>query len=197
MDSAHPADVGASFASMRHGTHELIGVSVAVAGARVLEAPAVETAGAAVAAFYGSWLPDIDRLGSRVHRRSALERHRFLLGLVGFVLRLPAFAFGAIARHRGVSHSLLAAAVVGLLAAQVAAPFGSVIAVVVGAGLFAGYLAHLAADALTPAGVPFFAPLSRQRVWLLPRAWRISTGSWREGIVAFIAAGSLLALLAT
>jgi membrane-bound metal-dependent hydrolase YbcI (DUF457 family) len=194
MESTHPADVGTSFACMRHGTHELIGVSVAVAGARVLEAPAVETAGAAVAAFYGSWLPDIDRLGSRVHRRSALERRRFLLGLVGFVLRLPAFAFGAIARHRGVSHSLLAAAVIGLLAALVATPFGRVIA---GAGLFTGYLAHLAADALTPAGVPFFAPLSRQRVWLLPRAWRISTGSWREAVVALLAAGSLVALLAS
>ena len=181
---------------MRHGTHELIGVSVAVAGARALDASALETAGAAVAAFYGSWLPDIDRLGSRVHRRSALERRNLLVGLVGFVLRIPAFAFAAVARHRGVSHSLLGAALAGLLSALVAAPFGSAIAVVVGGGVLAGYLAHLAADALTPAGVPLCAPLWRQRVWLLPRAWRVPTGSWREAVVALLAAGSLVALLA-
>ena len=196
MEPLQPADVGASFACMRHGTHELIGVSVAVAGARLLKAPPAETAGAAVAAFYGSWLPDVDRLGSRVHRRSALERRGLVPGLVGFVLRLPAFAFAAIARHRGISHSLLAAGLAGLLVALVATPFGSAIAIVVGAGLFAGYLAHLAADGLTPAGVPLWAPLSRQRVWLLPRAWRISTGSWREAVVALLAAGALVTLLA-
>ena len=179
---------------MRHGTHELIGVSVAVAGARLLEASAVETAGAAVAAFYGSWLPDIDRLGSRVHGRSALERRSLLVGFAGFVLRLPALAFAAIARHRGMSHSLVGALLAGLCATLVAVPFGTTVAVVVGGGLFAGYLAHLAADALTPGGVPFWAPLSRQRVWLLPRAWRISTGSWREAAVALLAAGSLVAL---
>jgi inner membrane protein len=181
---------------MRHGTHELVGVSVALAGARVLEAPALETAGAAVAAFYGSWLPDIDQLGSRVHRRSAPERRSLVAGLVGVVLRLPVLAFAVIARHRGVCHSLAGAFLAGLLAALVCAPVGGAVWIVVGGGVFAGYMAHLAADALTPSGVPLWVPLSRRRVWLLPRAWRIPTGSWREGGVTFLAGVAVVALLA-
>ena len=181
---------------MQHGTHELIGVSAVVAGAKALEAPALEAAGAAMAAFYGSWLPDIDRLGSRVHRRSALERRSAVIGLVAFVFRLPALVVGVIARHRGASHSALAAAAAGLLTALIAAPLGGTAATVAGGGVFVGYVAHLSADALTPAGVPLWAPLSRQRVWLLPAAWRISTGSWREAAVALLAAVSFAALLA-
>ena len=194
--SAELADARASFGCVRHGTHELIGVSVTLAGARMLEAPPVETAGAAVTAFYASWLPDIDQLGSRVHRRSALVRRSLLAGVVGVVVRLPALAFAVIARHRGVSHSLAGAMLAGLLAALVCAPAGGAVSTVVGGGVFAGYVAHLAADALTPSGVPLWAPLSRQRVWLLPRAWRIRTGSWREGVVALLAAVAVVALLA-
>ena len=181
---------------MRHGTHELIGVSVALAGAKALDAPPVETAGVAVAAFYGSWLPDIDRLGSRVHRRSQPERRSLVAGLVGLVARLPALAFAVIARHRGVSHSLVGASFAGLLAALVAAPAGPAVSTVVATGVLAGYVAHLAADGLTPSGVPLFTPLSRRRVWLVPRPWRIPTGSWREGLVALLAALTLVALVA-
>jgi inner membrane protein len=182
---------------MRHGTHELIGVSVALAGARVVKAPALETAGTAVAAFYGSWLPDIDHLGSRVHRRSGPERRSFVVGFLGGVLRLPAFAFALIARHRGVSHSLVGTFTAGLLAALLSAPLGSMVWVVVAGGVFAGYVAHLVTDAMTPSGVPLWAPLSRRRVWLVPRPWRIPTGSWREGVVALLAALALAVLLAT
>jgi inner membrane protein len=181
---------------MRHGTHELVGVSVALAGARVLEAPPIETAGAALAAFYGSWLPDMDRLGSRVHRRTSLERRSFVAALVGLVLRLPALAFAVIARHRGASHSVAAAVLAALFAAFVSAPAGGAVWIVVGGGVFAGYVAHLAADALTPSGVPLWAPLSLQRVWLLPRAWRIPTGSWREAGVGLLAAAAVVALIA-
>lgn len=181
---------------MRHGTHELIGVSVALAGARLVKAPAIESAGTAVAALYGSWLPDIDRLGSRVHRRSGPERRSFVVGVLGGVLRLPAFAFALFASHRGVSHSLVGAFTAGLLAALLAAPLGSTVWAVVAGGVFAGYAAHLVADAMTPSGVPLWAPLSLRRVWLIPRAWRIPTGSSREGVVALLAALALAALLA-
>ena len=57
-----------------------------------------------------------------------------------------------------------------------------------------GYLAHIAADACTPGGVPVFAPLSRRRHWLLPRPARIPTGSLRElAVAAALLAGAVVA----
>ena len=57
-------------------------------------------------------------------------------------------------------------------------------ALAVGMGVAIGYGAHVAADACTPSGVPFFAPLSGQRWWLLPPIARIPTGSVREFAIA-------------
>ncbi len=59
-------------------------------------------------------------------------------------------------------------------------------AVLAAAGVAVGYVAHVAADACTPGGVRAWAPLSRERVWLLPPRARIRTGSARELLFAVV-----------
>lgn len=181
-------------ASVRNPTHELIGVAVALGASRALEADALHTAALGAGALYGSWLPDVDQLGSRVHRRTRLERRNLVAGLCGLVGRLPLLAFGALARHRGVTHSLLACALVAALALAAAGLAGGAVALPV-AGLALGYSAHVAGDACTPSGVHFWAPLSQRPVWLLPRRRRISTGSFAEALVAIAALLSAVGLL--
>lgn len=158
---------------MRNATHELVGVSLALAAARAVEADPLETVGLAAASLCGSRLPDIDQLGARVHRRSRLERRSLLVGATGAALRLPLLALAALVPHRGLTHSSLACAAAAAFAALIASPAGASAALAVGAGVAIGYAAHLAADACTPGGVRLWAPLSGQRVWLLPPHARI------------------------
>jgi membrane-bound metal-dependent hydrolase YbcI (DUF457 family) len=182
---------------VRNSTHELVGVALAVAAGRVLDAESLETAGLAAAALLGSRLPDVDQLGARVHRRTRLERRTLLAGAAGAMLRLPLTLFAVVASHRTVTHSAMACAAVAALATLVASPAGAGVALVVAGGVAIGYAAHVAADACTPAGVTLWAPLSRRRVWLLPSRARIPTGSWREVAFAALAAATLaFALLA-
>ena len=172
-------------------------MSLAVAAGRVLDAGPLETAGLAAAAVLGSRLPDVDQLGARVHRRTRLERRTRLAGAAGALLRFPLMMFAVVVSHRTVTHSALACAAAAALAALVASPAGTAVALVVAGGVAIGYTAHVAADACTPAGVTLWAPLSRRRVWLLPPRARIRTGSWREAAFAAVAAAALaLALLA-
>lgn len=192
-----PAGGASTVVPVRNATHELVGVSLAVAAGRVLDTGSLETAGLAAAALFGSWLPDVDRLGARVHRRTRIERRKRLVGGAGAVLRLPLRMFALLVPHRTITHSAAACAAVAALAALVASPAGASVAVVVAAGVAIGYASHVATDACTPAGVSLWAPLSLRRVWLLPRRARIRTGSWREAAFAAVAAAALaLALLA-
>jgi inner membrane protein len=179
-------------AGVRNATHELVGVAVAVAAGRALEAGPVETVGLAAAAFVGSWLPDVDQLGARVHRRTRLERRTLLAGAAGAVVRLPLVILAAVVSHRTVTHSAFAGAAVAALVAALALPAGGALALVVAGGVAIGYASHLAADACTPAGVCLWAPLSWRRVWLLPPRARIRTGSWRE-LACAAGAGAALA----
>jgi membrane-bound metal-dependent hydrolase YbcI (DUF457 family) len=153
---------------VRNATHELIGVSLALAAGHLLEAQPLQTAGLAVAAVCGSRLPDIDQLGARIHRRTRLERRSLLVGAVGAALRLPLVVFAASVSHRALTHSALACVAATLFAALVASTAGPEPALLVGAGVGLGYAAHVAADACTPGGVTLWAPLSPRRVWLLP-----------------------------
>ncbi|MGI8944759.1 MAG: metal-dependent hydrolase [Thermoleophilaceae bacterium] len=180
---------------MRNATHELLGVSLALAGAQAVQAGPLESVGLGVAAVCGSRLPDLDQVGSRVHRRSRLERRSMLFGALGTVLRLPMWAFAALVGHRGVTHSALACAATAALAALLAHPAGTAVALVVGVGVGVGYAAHVAADACTPGGVRLWAPLSRKRVWLLPRRARIPTGSLREAALATAAVAAFAVIL--
>lgn len=174
-----------------------MGVSLAVAAGRVVEAGPLETAGLVAAAVFGSRLPDVDQLGARVNRRTRLERRTRLAGATGAVVRLPLVMFALVVSHRTVTHSALACAAAAVLAVLVASQAGTTVAHVVAGGAAIGYAAHVAADACTPAGVRLWAPLSRQRVWLLPPRAPIRTGSSREAAVAAVAAAALaFALLA-
>ena len=181
---------------MRNYTHELIGVSLGIAAGQAVGADGLETAGLTAAAFSGSRLPDTDQLGSRVHRRSRLERANLLARTIGLLLRLPVIAFALVARHRGITHSVLACTLVATVVFLVVAPLDGTSAAVVGGGVGIGYGGHLLADARTPSGVPLFSPLVRRRVWLLPRPARIPTGSLRELMLATVAVLATVALLA-
>ena len=169
---------------MRNVTHELIGVSVALGAAKAAELGPIETTVAAGAAVVGAWLPDADQLGSRIHRRSRLERRNLAVGAGGALLRLPLFAFGALASHRAITHSVLASMVVAGGAGLLLALLGLPLAAILAGGLGVGYACHVLADACTPTGVRLWWPLSRRRVWLLPAGCRIATGSVRELLLA-------------
>jgi inner membrane protein len=85
--------------------------------------------------------------------------------------------------HRGITHSLAALAVVSIAAAFV---LPMPIALLIGAG----YASHLAADALTARGVPFFAPLS----WRMIALARIAPGGGFERLIAMGAVAATFAM---
>jgi membrane-bound metal-dependent hydrolase YbcI (DUF457 family) len=198
-DSAFPrirelAAGSVSLLCVRNTTHELVGVGAAVAASRALELEPLETVAAAAGAIWGSWLPDADRFGARVHRRGRLARRHLLVAALGAVLRLPLVGFALLARHRGLSHTLAACGLLAVAAALLAALLGGVGAAAA-AGCAIGYCAHVLADACTPSGVRLRWPVSRRRVWLVPRPLRIQTGSLREALLAVAAATVAVALV--
>jgi inner membrane protein len=123
-------------------SHVLVGGAAWVVAARLGGQPPGDALalGAAVA---GSLLPDLDHPSSWLGRRlwPVSKPLALLLG------------------HRGLTHSLLAV-VGGLMLIRAMEP-GTILSRLV-EPLAVGYLSHLAADALTPAGVPLLWPW-RQR----------------------------------
>jgi membrane-bound metal-dependent hydrolase YbcI (DUF457 family) len=96
-------------------------------------------------------------------------------GVAGVVHRLPG-------HHRGWTHAPPVAIVVTVLASA----FGPALFPAlpgVGPAFAAGYISHLASDALTIRGIPLWWPGSHQpSLHLLPRALRVRTGGPREGV---------------
>jgi inner membrane protein len=127
---------------MMAGSHVAIGLAAWTLAAPVLGLPPLSPAALALAAA-GALLPDIDHPHSWLGRRLPLVS-RPLAALLG---------------HRGVTHSLLAVAGCAWLLAAQGVARGIVAPLAVGA------LSHLAADALTPAGLRLAWPL-RARVGL-------------------------------
>lgn len=123
-------------------SHILVGGAAWVAAAR-LGGMAGDDALALGAAMAGSLLPDIDHPSSWLGRR-LWPVSKPLSMLIG---------------HRGLTHSLLAV-VGGLMLFQMVQPSPLVARLV--EPLVVGYLSHLAADALTPAGVPLLWPVKRR-----------------------------------
>ena len=124
-------------------------------------------------------LPDADQAGTRVHRRTLLERRVALIRLAGTLARVPLRTL-TLLPHRGVTHSLTAGVLATLLAGALASLIEASLAPAIAAGLAIGYGTHLVADACTPSGVPAWAPFSRRRRWVLPARIRIRTGSASE-----------------
>jgi membrane-bound metal-dependent hydrolase YbcI (DUF457 family) len=100
-------------------------------------------------------------------------------GVAGVVHRLPG-------HHRGWTHAPPVAIAITLLACA----FGpSLFPALPGVGpaFAAGYISHLASDALTIRGIPLWWPGSHQpSLHLLPRALRVRTGGPREGVFNLI-----------
>jgi membrane-bound metal-dependent hydrolase YbcI (DUF457 family) len=148
-----------------------------------LDAGTTEAVVSVGAAWAGSLLPDADIAGARVHRRTRVERRVWVVRLLGRVLRVPLRLMVVLA-HRGLTHSVLACVVAGVVCGALVSLVAPGLAVAAGGGLALGYGAHVVADACTPGGVALWAPLSRRRRWLLPAVARIPTGSLREYVLA-------------
>ncbi|MEW5953263.1 MAG: metal-dependent hydrolase [Bacillota bacterium] len=127
---------------MLFSTHLAGGAAAGAALALVIpDAPALGLVAAAAVAALG---PDIDHAGSLATK---------ILGPAGRVT-------AALTTHRGVTHSPVAAAALGLLLLVLGAPTPYVMATV------AGYLSHLVLDSLNPQGVPWLWPLLRRKITL-------------------------------
>lgn len=63
-------------------------------------------------------------------------------------------------------------------------------------GLAVGYVSHLLADACTKDGIRVAYPLSGRQVWLLPRRWRLRTGSPAEYRAVLVLSALTLLMLA-
>ena len=149
------------------GLHVILGLVAWTWVAPRLGMPRFSPASLALVAA-GSLLPDVDHPASWVGRRLRV------------ISRPLARALG----HRGFTHSLSAAALCGTALASQGAGRAAIAPVVV------GYLAHLAADLLTPQGLRLAWPL--RRTFALPVC---RTGSAREAlIVAVLLAWSVVEL---
>ena len=134
---------------------------------------------AAIAAF-GALLPDIDATRSKIRSLSALNIQPF--EPVGAAANRT-FA------HRGFLHSPTALA----YAAAAAVIFGALTDWALGAALWLGYASHLALDACAKSGIPG----RDRRLFLVPPALRIVTGSVQEDIYFMLLALAASALLLT
>ena len=133
-------------------------------------------------AALGALLPDLDASQSQI-------KHLSVAGVTPFapVASLLNRAFG----HRGLLHSLLGWGIATVLLMPLAIIGGIAIPL----ALSLGYGSHLATDACTKSGIPFFYP-NRKRYHLLPRPLRLTTGSMAEeavlAVFAMLTAGLML-----
>ena len=118
-------------------SHMVIGASSWAVVAKIFGLPPADPAMVGMAAF-GALLPDIDHPGSWVGRRFQ-------------VISVP---LALVIGHRGVTHSLIATGALAVVLYFYG--LGMIIA-----PLLIGYASHLAADSLTPSGVPWLWPWKR------------------------------------
>jgi inner membrane protein len=177
---------------LRWTTHPITGVGLAAVAAAALDASTTTAVVLLGGAWMGSLLPDADKTGTKIYRRTRVERRHVLARGLGALARLPLRSL-VLLGHRGITHSLCAAALAAVLAGGLVTLASPPYARIAAAGVAIGYLAHVAADACTPSGVALFAPLSRRRRWLLPRPVRIRTGSLREYAAATVLTAALVA----
>jgi membrane-bound metal-dependent hydrolase YbcI (DUF457 family) len=166
-------------------THVMAGLStlwILEAGAATGVLPALsmeQVALVAGAAALGSLLPDLDASQSKI-------KHLSISGIKPFYL--PSQAIFQTLGHRTLLHSLRGLIGITVIAVLLVPFTDWRIAWVV----IAGYASHLALDACNPSGIPFLYP-DRKRFHILPKKWRIVTGSPPEELV--FALFALLALL--
>lgn len=136
---------------MRGTTHLVGGALAALLAQKIglLEPGLLPIAAAAL----GSLLPDID------HPHS----------LIGKRMRPVSDIISLVVGHRGITHSLVAIALMSAWIAYMGASGSLVTAIAI------GYLSHLLLDAMTPAGLPL--------LWPQRRVFRIRTGITTGGVM--------------
>lgn len=137
---------------------------------------------AAVAAL-GALLPDMDASESKI-------KHLKVLGTNIKPFLLPAQVVYGSEQHRGLLHSLAGLGMISFMVAPAVwwVGWSPVIA------LLLGYASHLLADSATKTGILLLYP-RRQRYYLLPPGWRITTGSLAEEAFLLPLAVIVVALL--
>ncbi len=116
--------------------------------------------------------------------------------LVSRLVEGIAWMIQRVTTHRGMTHSLIVTLIVGLLALNISVAFTPTHTPWWGIAWSAGYLSHLAADALTLSGLKLLQPWSQRRYWLAPRPLRFRVGSWPDTLLAMLAPiGGFLTLL--
>jgi inner membrane protein len=148
---------------MMAGSHMVLGAGAWVVAASLSGLPPAEPVALATAVA-GSLLPDLDHPQSWAGRR----------------LKPLSVPLSMLLGHRGLTHSLLA--VLGCVVAldRLGTGHGA-------APLVVGYLSHLAADGLTPSGVPLLWPLRHRFALPLCR-----TGGFMEmAVVAALTAAAV------
>ena len=133
------------------------------------------------AGIIGALLPDIDANESSI-------KHE--MGLAGSVISGGLHLFGV--KHRGMTHTGLAAAVIWLAAAIIGKHFDFPD---IGLAFGLGYASHLIADGMTLTGIPLLTPFYRKNIHLLPKPLRVRTGSAVESLVFLLVALGLAGLL--
>lgn len=155
-------------------THLLIGAATGLA--LIANSRPPSPALVVTAAAIGALLPDLDSPGSLISRKT---------GPLGWF-------YSWFVKHRGVTHSALAAVMVLLGVALLGRDYPD--SQFAGFALWCGYLSHLAADMLTKSGVPLLWPME-YRFRLLPRRLAIVTGKRAESLVALLSVGLALYLV--
>jgi membrane-bound metal-dependent hydrolase YbcI (DUF457 family) len=160
---------------MRRQTHLAVGALCAVPFANDL-APAA-AAGALVCGIAGAVVPDYLDIRSE---------------------------FQGMLRHRGISHSIIVGFVATwvmflIVDALAGVDFGTydlpeslVQPMWMAFGI--GLASHLALDACTPAGIRPALPIANRKLWLLPRALRIRTGSAVDSFIGRAAGVAVMVL---
>jgi inner membrane protein len=123
---------------------------------------------------------------------------RLIGELVSRLVEALAWIIQRFTTHRGLTHSLLVAIVVVLIAVNLSIALTASQTAWWGVAWGAGYLSHLAADALTFSGIKLLQPFSERRFWLVPRPFRFRVGTWPDALLGTIAPpiGLLILLLA-
>lgn len=157
---------------MMGATHAALGAVAGTALAMALRVPVDQLPPVLAAAVIASLLPDIDHPKAAIRQKLGIAGHMIFFWL----------------RHRGITHTALVWGLVHCLA-LIALPQPLALAI------SAGYASHLLSDCLTLSGLPLLMPLTDRMVYLLPRPFRIRTGSLMESVffLAIVAAGVWLA----
>ena len=116
--------------------------------------------------------------------------------IVSRLIEVLAALIQSVTTHRGLTHSLVVTVVITIVSIALSILLTPTRNVWWGLAWSAGWISHLAADALTLSGLKLLQPWSERRYWLAPRPLRFRVGTWPDALLGALApALGLLALL--